>query len=152
MIIVKTKNGDSFINDKAVTMVDHDREYAAVTVYRDGDKDGASYVIEDVESIIYTNDAQPTEWKEDGSEIQRLKAEIVKEKKEYSQLCVHFSYLREWFMIYEEAIISIKKQSKQAELESKDVYVNPIAIIEAAEKKHKESEKKFEAARKKWEK
>ena len=26
MIIVKTKNGDRFINDKAVTMVEHDRE------------------------------------------------------------------------------------------------------------------------------
>jgi hypothetical protein len=29
--------------------------------------------------------------------------------------------------------------------------VSPLAIIEAAEKKRKESEEKFEAARKKWE-
>ena len=69
MIIVKTKNGDRFINDKAVTMVEHDREKAVVTAYRD---DGASYNIKDVEGIIYTNDAQPTEWKDEGSEIQRL--------------------------------------------------------------------------------
>ena len=151
MIIVKTKNGDCFINEKAVTMVDHDREYAAVTVYRDGDKDGASYVIEDVESIIYTNDAQPTEWKDEGSEIQRLKAELEKEEKKYSQLCEHSSYVREWFMIYEDAIISIKDQQKQAELENKGIYASPLSIIEAAEKKHKESEEKFEAARKKWE-
>ena len=69
MIIVKTKNGDRFINDKAVTMVEHDKDKALVNVY--GDK-GVYYFIEDVEGIIYTNDAQPTSWKDEGSEIQRL--------------------------------------------------------------------------------
>ena len=69
MIIVKTKNGDRFINDKAVTMVEHDKEKAVVNAY--GDK-GVFFHIEDVEGIIYTNDAQPTSWKDEGSEIQRL--------------------------------------------------------------------------------
>lgn len=148
MIIVKTKNGDRFINEKAVTMVDHDRENAKVNGY--GEK-GHLFEINDVESIIYTNDAQPTEWKEEGSEIQRLKAIIEKKEKEFSQLSEHFGYVREWFMIYEDAIISIKDQQKQAERENKGIYVSPLAIIEAAEKKRKESEEKFEAARKKWE-
>ena len=79
MIIVKTKNGDRFINDKAVTMVEHDREKAVVNAY--GEK-GAYHHIEDVEGIIYTNDAQPTSWKDEGSEIQRLKATIEKKDKE----------------------------------------------------------------------
>jgi hypothetical protein len=149
MIIVKTKNGDRFINEKAVTMVDHDRENAKVNGY--GEK-GHLFEINDVESIIYTNDAQPTEWKDEGSEIQRLKAELEKEEKKYNQLCEHSSYVREWFTIYEDAIISIKEQQKQAERENKGIYVSPLAIIEAAEKKRKESEEKFEAARKKWEK
>ena len=69
MIIIKTKNGDRFINDKAVTMVEHDKEKAEVNVY--GDK-GYLFEIKDVEGIIYTNDAQPTSWKDEGSEIQRL--------------------------------------------------------------------------------
>lgn len=69
MIIVKTKNGDRFINDKAVTMVEHDREKAVVNAH--GDK-GLYYHIEDVEGVIYTNDAQPTSWKDEGSEIQRM--------------------------------------------------------------------------------
>ena len=69
MIIVKTKNGDRFINDKAVTIVEHERDKADVTAYCD---DGEYYKIEDVEVIIYTNDAQPTSWKDEGSEIQRL--------------------------------------------------------------------------------
>ena len=77
MIIVKTKNGDRFINDKAVTMVEHDREKAVVNAY--GDK-GVFFHIEDVEGIIYTNDAQPTSWKDEGSEIQRLKKELDEEK------------------------------------------------------------------------
>ena len=148
MIIVKTKNGDRFINDKAMTMVEHDREKAVVTAYRD---DGASCNIKDVEGIIYTNDAQPMEWKDEGSEIQRLKAELENEKKRYSQLCELFGYVREWLMIYEDAIISIKDRAQQAERENKGIYVSPLAIIEAAEKKRKESEEKFEAARKKWE-
>ena len=148
MIIVKTKNGDRFINDKALTMVDHNREKAVVNGY--GDK-GYLFEIKDVESVVYTNDTQPTEWKDEGSEIQRLKAIIEKKEKEFSKLCEHFNYMREWFMIYENAIISIKERTKQAERENKGIYVSPLVFIEAAEKKHKESEEKFETARKKWE-
>ena len=69
MIIVKTKNGDRFINDKAVIIVEHDREKAVVDAY--GDK-GAVFHVDDVEGVIYTNDAQPTSWTDEGSEIQRL--------------------------------------------------------------------------------
>ena len=72
MIIVKTKNGDRFINDKAVTMVEHVRDEAVVNVHGvHGDREMFIH-IEDVEGIIYTNDAQPTSWKDEGSEIQRL--------------------------------------------------------------------------------
>ena len=79
MIIVKTKNGDRFINDKAVTMVEHDKEKAVVNAYGDN---GVFFHIEDVECIIYTNDAQPTWWKDEGSAIERLKATIEKNDKE----------------------------------------------------------------------
>ena len=54
-------------------------------------------------------------------------------------------------MIYENAIISIKEQTKQEERENIGIHVSPLVFIEAAEKKHKESEEKFDAARKKWE-
>ena len=84
MIIVKTKNGDRFINDKAVTMVEHDREKAVVNAY--GDK-GVFFHIEDVEGIIYTNDAQPTSWKDEGSEIQRLKKELDELREWGNKMC-----------------------------------------------------------------
>ena len=77
MIIVKTKNGDRFINDKAVTMVAHDREKAVVNAHGEN---GAYYHIEDVEGIIYTNDAQPMHWKDYGSEIQRMKKELDEQR------------------------------------------------------------------------
>lgn len=148
MIIVKTKNGDRFINDKAVTMVEHNREKAVVNAY--GDK-GVFFYIEDVESILYTNDTQPTSWKDEGSEIQRLKAVIEKKEKELSQMCEHFGYIREWFFIYQNAFDEIKDKTRQAESENKGIYVSPVAIIEQAEKKYEESQKRFEEKRAKRE-
>ena len=148
MIIVKTKNGDRFINDKAVTMVEHNREKAVVNAY--GDK-GVFFHIEDVEGILYTNDTQPTSWKDEGSEIQRMKAVIEKREKELSQMCEHFGYIREWFFIYQNAFDEIKDKTRQAERENKGIYVSPVAIIEQAEKKYEESQKRFEEKRAKWE-
>ena len=81
MIIVKTKNGDRFINDKAVIMVEHIRDKAVVNAH--GDK-GLYYHIEDVEGVIYTNDAQPTSWKDEGSEIQRL-TKLLSEQRELGE-------------------------------------------------------------------
>ena len=77
MIIIKTKNGDRFINDKAVTMVERDRGKAVVNV--NGDK-GGFFHIENVEGIIYTNDAQPTSWKDEGSEIDTLKKKLDEQR------------------------------------------------------------------------
>lgn len=148
MIIVKTKNGDRFINDKAVTMVAHDREKAVVNAHGEN---GAYYHIEDVEGVIYTNDAQPTSWNDEGSEIQRLKGELDKKEKELSQMCEHFGYIREWFFIYQNAFDEIKDKARQAERENKGIYVSPVAIIEQAEKKYEESQKRFNEKRAKWE-
>ena len=149
MIIVKTKNGDRFINDKAVTMVAHDREKAVVNAHGEN---GAYYHIEDVEGIIYTNEAQPTSWKDEGSEIQRLKATIEKKDKEFEQMLEHSRFMREWFFIYQNAFNEIKDKTRQAERENKGIYVNPSAIIEQAEKKYQESQKRFEEVRAKWDK
>lgn len=104
MIIVKTKNGDRFINDKAVTMVEHDEEKAVVNAYGDN---GVFFHIEDVELVQYTNDAEPTSWKDEGSEVQKLKAEIEKAKNEAHKAWHRLSYMREWIMLYENALLDI---------------------------------------------
>lgn len=69
MIIVKTKNGDHFINEKSVIEVRHDREKAVVDCWG---ANGYYSHHEDVEGVLYTNDAQPTSWTDEGSEIKRL--------------------------------------------------------------------------------
>ena len=86
MIIVKTKNGDRFINDKAVIMVEHDREKAVVNAH--GDK-GLYYHIEDVEGVIYTNDAQPTSWEDEGSALAKQDKELSEARKHNSDLRAH---------------------------------------------------------------
>ena len=149
MIIVKTKNGDRFINDKSVTMVEHDKEKAEVNVY--GDK-GYLFEIKDVEGIIYTNDAQPTSWKDEGSEIQRLKATIEKKDKEHSQMIEHFGYIREWFFIYQNACYDIQNAVLRSKNGSKCEDSVIDALIDAAEKKYQESQKRFEEVRAKWDK
>ena len=148
MIIVKTKNGDHFINEKSVIEVQHDREKAVVNCYG---ANGYFSHHEDVEGVIYTNDAQPTSWTDEGSEIQRLKAVIEKKEKELSQMCEHFGYIREWFFIYQNAFDDIKNAVLRSKNGSKCEDSVIDAIIDAAEKKYKESKEKFEAARKKWE-
>ena len=144
MIIVKTKNGDRFINDKAVTMVEHDREKAVVTAYRD---DGASYNINDVEGIIYTNEAQPTSWKDEGSEIHRPKATIEKKDKEFDQMLEHSRFMREWFFIYQNAFYDIKNAVLRSKNGSKCEDLVIESLIDVAEKKYQESQKRFEEVR-----
>ena len=126
MIIVKTKNGDRFINDKAVTMVEHDKEKAEANVY--GDK-GYLFEIKDVEGIIYTNDAQPTSWKDEGSEIQRL-IKSLDEQREWG------NKMRDEYLKIEQERDELK--ARLAELEPKEdpdrwwpdnVEVAPIEVI-----------------------
>ena len=118
MIIVKTKNGDRFINDKAVTMVEHDREKAVVTAYRD---DGASYNINDVEGIIYTNDAQPTSWKDEGSEIQRL-MKSLDEQREWG------NKMRDEYLKIEQERDELKERVAQLEPKPAADYANDRLI------------------------
>ena len=117
MIIVKTKNGDRFINDKAVTMVEHDREKAEVNVY--GDK-GYLFEIKDVEGNIYTNDAQPTSWTDEGSEIERLKKKLD-EHMEWSHK------LRDEYMKIEQERDELK--ARMAELKPADDNSDNIMVL-----------------------
>ena len=80
MIIVKTSNGDVFVNDKKTLFVQHNREHKTVTIRCP--QEGLSCIISNVEEVIYTNDAQPTSWQDEGSTIQRLRETIDKLEKE----------------------------------------------------------------------
>lgn len=75
MIIIKTANGDHFINDKEVDSVTHDREKHTAYVHRP--QIGFAPInppIEHVESVVYINDQTGQEWKDESSELEQLKA------------------------------------------------------------------------------
>lgn len=78
MIIIKTTNGDRFINEAECLQVNHLRDTATVEVWpaswgRNRQYETPRcYIIQNVEAVIYTNAAQPTEWKDEGSAIRKL--------------------------------------------------------------------------------
>ena len=148
MIIVKTNNGSVLINDKETHLVEHLKDKSMVVVRSDQHKVNAN--IMDVESVTYVNDAHATEYKDEGSEIERLKAEIADKERELSQIYEHSGFMREWFFIYQNAFDRIKYEHEKAERENKGIYVNPCAIIDEAEKKYAESQKRFEKVAEKW--
>lgn len=75
MIIVKTNNGDRFINEAETLQINHIRDKAQVEVWpsRWGNQQQQPqyYIIEHVESVIYTT--QETKWQDEGSELETLK-------------------------------------------------------------------------------
>ena len=100
MIIVKTKNGDVFVNEKETQIVQHDRENERVIIR--SHKEGPNCVIQNVEGIIYTNEAQPTQWMDEGSQIEKMReqlkedsAEICKLKDAYNNLLEERDELKE---------------------------------------------------------
>ena len=58
MIIIKTTNGDYFINENEIHIVQHDREQR-LAVIRSA-MDDLNCIIHDVDAIIYTNEAYTT--------------------------------------------------------------------------------------------
>lgn len=78
MIIIKTKTGQTLVNDKEIISVQHNRE--AHTAYVSKPTSGTLWrhqpPIEQVESVNYINDQTGTEWKDSGSEILYLRKQI----------------------------------------------------------------------------
>ena len=64
-------------------------------------------IIKDVDNVIYVNEKTGTEWKDEGSEVQKLKAEIEKAGNEAHKAQHRLSYMREWIMLYETAFLDI---------------------------------------------
>ena len=78
MIIVKTNNGDRFINEAETLQVSHNKDKAQVEVWPslwgNQQQQPQYYIIEHVESVIYTT--QETKWKDEGFELETLKKRL----------------------------------------------------------------------------
>ena len=77
MIIIKTTNGDRFINEAETLQVSHNKDKSEVEVWpsRWGNKQQQPqyYIIEHVESVIYTNADQTIKYEDKCSELEELK-------------------------------------------------------------------------------
>lgn len=149
MIIVKTDNGTKFINEKEAVMVCHDKKAKKVSFHTRETMQGVT--IHDVESVMYSSDSHPFEFKDEGSEIEKLKKELENEKRRLNYHLWHFSFVREWLFIYRNALETLSDKYKQADRNGGNITINPLAIIEEAERKYRESEKKYDEESKKWE-
>ena len=144
MIIVKTNNGDRFINEAETLQVNHNKDKAQVEVWpsRWGNQQQQPqyYVIEHVEAVIYTT--QETKWEDEGSEVESLKATIYSVDKEINMLLRRGRYINHWLEIYRDAIYKIKETAKKAIVGIGPEAIN--AIIEDAEKEYEKSQKEFD--------
>lgn len=78
MIIIKTKTGDIFVNDREMVNVTHNRELHTAEIH-DGKVAAALWhepPIEHVESVVYINEQTAKEWKDNGSELEYLRKEM----------------------------------------------------------------------------
>ena len=78
MIIVKTSNGDHFVNEAEVLQVAHDKAKAQVVIWPRSWCNPTfvtdHFAIEDVESVIYTNADQTVKYEIKGSKLEELEA------------------------------------------------------------------------------
>lgn len=86
MIVIVTKNGNQYVNDKAVVSVSHSKKLAEAYVTPIGDTP-RTQVYKNVEQITYISDSEKVTIKEDGNDLRDL-------KKKYDNLAAYTDRLR----------------------------------------------------------
>jgi hypothetical protein len=143
MIIIKTKTGDHFINEKAVTEVKYDREKAVTNCHG---PNGYFSHHENVVGVIYTNDAHDTEFISNGRELMALEKRIDEMRNERRLLLKHFDFMHSSYLIYREELYKIEgliDKGKAAE--------DARELIKEAENKYNELLDSFNKIREKLE-
>ena len=118
MIIVKTTNGDQFINDATVNRVAHNKDTHTVTIHKGtvGTFQYAEHTIEHVEGVIYTNEAQATQWQDEGSLIKKLQGIIDQQKHELGFLNEMVKRLQSDLRHYSSNIIQVINYRKEGDM------------------------------------
>lgn len=110
MIIVNTKNGAIFINEKQADMVRHNKKEKQVEVARKGFDEK----IDDVESVTYTTDSQPISLQDDGCEIGELKEKYDELNERYDRL---YTKSRKQEYIIDQYALSVRRLSPHVQRE-----------------------------------
>ena len=138
MIVIKTSNGDRFINDTETLQVSHVKDKAQVEVWpsRWGNQQQQPqyFVIEHVEAVIYTNAAQATQWKDEGSELEKLKAKYDEHMKWSGKLRDEYMKIMQERDELKERLAKLEPQPKDYENDLlRDTVYNEMERIAIAE-------------------
>jgi len=120
MIIIKTANGDRFVNEAETLMVIHDKEIARVTVHPKSwsNEYSSPFIIENVESVIYATADQLGKYEDKGSQVEKLQKELSKQLEWGSNI-------REKYMEMELECDQLKERLAELEPQPKD-YENDL--------------------------
>jgi hypothetical protein len=129
MILVITKGGNEYINDKLVISVSHDRKLKKVYVES---PDHNTHTIHDVEQIRYYSDTTQITIDEDGSEVKKLKDQLKAKDAEIAERNKYTTRMRAIALDYEcthpalfdETIMKLKKEHPKL-FEDDTTKVNP---------------------------
>jgi hypothetical protein len=98
MILVITKGGNEYINDKLVISVAHERKRKKVYVES---PDHQTRAIHDVEQIRYYSDTTQITIEEDGSEVKKLKDQLKAKDAEIAERYKYTNRMRAIALDYE---------------------------------------------------
>ena len=73
MIIIKTKNGDIFVNDKEIVTVTHNRDERIVDIRKGSENECIGFV----ENVTYINDKSGSEWEDNGLHVAQLQRQLA---------------------------------------------------------------------------
>jgi hypothetical protein len=129
MILVITKGGNEYINDKLVISVSHDRKLKKVYVES---PDHNTHTIHDVEQIRYYSDTTQITIDEDGSEVKKLKDQLKAKDAKFDELrkytdrmrAIVFNYEFTHPELFDETIKKLKKDNPKL-FEDDTTKVNP---------------------------
>jgi hypothetical protein len=85
MIIIKTSDGDVFVNEKETVSVIHNRDEHTAYIYENKMKGTFWHIvppIKHVESVNYINEQTGNEWKDNGSQVEDLQRLLADTKNE----------------------------------------------------------------------
>lgn len=112
MIIVKTSNGDVFVNEKEMRNLFYDHNEKCVTI-REDQHDKTTIL--KVEAVTYHSDSQTVSYTDEGSLVQQLRDDLEKANKEIKRLGIELLY------------------SSWKQLAMENVYNDILALVENGE-------------------
>lgn len=109
MIIIKTKTGNIFVNDKEMINVTHNRELHTAKISSGKRTDALWHKppIEHVESVSYINEQTGNEWTDNGSQVANLQRQLADLQNEMKWECGMTKRLEDYLRSFASEMIQI---------------------------------------------